>query len=224
MMFDSDFAFINEEFHADRLSPQQLDSLLAEGWRHFGTHFFRYNLGLHDFDIRYVIPLRIRLSSFSLSKSQRRTLSRNRDLQVNMGTARVTGESEHLFHLHKTRFTHGVPDSLYDFLSYEPASVPADGGRVSVYEHDALIAESYFDIGGSTVSGIYATFDPVQADRRLGIFTLLKEIEFALENGKEFYYLGYSYSGSSFYDYKKRFRGSEAYNWKGEWKLFVNFD
>jgi arginine-tRNA-protein transferase len=63
-------------------------------------------------------------------------------------------------------------------------------------------------------------FEPDAAHRRLGIFTLLKEIEYAIETGKEFYYLGYAYEGRSFYDYKKRFRGSEAFDWAGNWKTF----
>ena len=46
---------------------------------------------------------------------------------------------------------------------------------------------------------------------------MLKEIQFAIETGKKFYYQGYSYEGNSFYDYKKRFRGSEAFDWTGNW-------
>ena len=32
---------INEEFHSDAVEPAAYDRLLADGWRHFGTHFFR---------------------------------------------------------------------------------------------------------------------------------------------------------------------------------------
>ena len=81
-MFDTDFIFINEEFDAEHVSPQELDSLLALGWRHFGPHFYRYNLGLYEIDVRRVIPLRIRLADFSPSKSQRRTLAKNDDLNI----------------------------------------------------------------------------------------------------------------------------------------------
>ena len=63
-------------------------------------------------------------------------------------------------------------------------------------------------------------FDPARAERGLGIFTLLKEIEFAIETGREFYYLGYAYDGPSFYDYKKRFRAAEAFDWRGNWIPF----
>ena len=73
----TDLHFINEEFYADAVTPAQLDRLLADGWRHFGTHFFRYNLAVYRDEIRRVIPLRIRVADFQLSKSQRRVLRRN---------------------------------------------------------------------------------------------------------------------------------------------------
>lgn len=55
----------------------------------------------------------------------------------------------------------------------------------------------------------------------LGIFTLLKEIEFAKEMQKDYLHLGYAYSEASFYDYKKGFSALQAYDWEeGIWKNF----
>ena len=44
--------------------------------------------------------------------------------------------------------------------------------------------------------------------------------DFAFENGKKYYYHGYAYEGISFYDYKKRFRALESYDWQGNWEDF----
>lgn len=218
MLFDGDITFINEEFYADRITPSQLDSLLAAGWRHFGTQFFRYSLGIYEFDIRRVIPLRIRLAHFSLSKSQRRVLRENADTSVTIRPIQITSESTELFERHKQRFKSGVPDSIYDFLG--PA-MPCDAFQLDVRLEDRLVAASYFDVGDVAVSAIYGMFDPDFSSRSLGIFTMLKEIEFACDSGKELYYQGYSYSGSSFYDYKKRFRGTERFDWDGNWGIFT---
>lgn len=214
---DTDLVFINEEFHAAAVRPEQLDMLLADGWRHFGTHFFRYNLAIYHEEIRRVIPLRIRLSGFQLSKSQRRVLRRNEDLRAIFRPIVITEESDALFHRHKQRFDHGTPASIYDFLSRQPASVPNEAREVAVYRDNALVAVSYFDLGLTTASGIYAIFDPDQEKRRLGIFTMLKEIEHSIETGREFYYQGYAYEGESFYDYKKRFSALERFDWEGNW-------
>lgn len=217
MLFEADFKFINEEFRVDRVTPVQLDALLAEGWRHFGTHFFRYNLGLYELDIRRVIPLRIRLTDFSLSKNQRRVLARNADVVVESGPIEISGEATRLFERHKRRFKFGVPDSVYDFVSGD-STRPCETHQLTVRIDSHLAAVSYFDIGDRSISAVYAMFDPEFSTRSLGIFTMLKEIELAIEAEREFYYQGYSYEGESFYDYKKRFRGTECFDWKGAWR------
>ena len=216
----TDLVFINEEFEADAVTPGQLDLLLADAWRHFGTHFFRYSLGIYREEIRRVIPLRIRLADFQLSKSQGRILRKNKGLSSVIRPISITPDSNDLFQRHKQRFDHDVPASIYDFLSLEPANVPCEASEVAVYRDETLVAVSYFDVGLTTTSGIYAAFDPVESSRGLGIFTMLKEIEYARDTGKEFYYHGYAYEGESFYDYKKRFSALEAYDWYGKWEGF----
>ena len=217
MLFDR-LDLINDEFEAETVTPGQMDMLLADGWRHFGTHFFRYNLAVYREEIRRVMPLRIRPADFTLSKSQRRVLRKNEDLRVDIRPIEITRESETLFHRHKQRFDHAIPESIYDFLSYDPSTVPNEGRERAVYCGDKLVAVSYFDIGGISVSGIYAVFDPDESSRGLGIFTILKEIEYALETGRTLYYQGYAYEGESFYDYKKRFSALERFDWDGNWK------
>lgn len=217
-MLTGDVPFINEQFFASSVSSRQLDHLLANGWRHFGTHFFRYSYGFHELDVRQVLPLRTRLKDFSLSKSQRRTLKRNSDLKTVIRPIEITSQSELLFERHKQRFKSGTPNSIYDFLSHCPDTEPCSAREAAVYDIAGnLIAVSYFDLGERAISGIYAMFDPDESSRRLGILTMLKEIEYALETGMDFYYQGYAYEGPSFYDYKKLFRGSEWFDWAGNW-------
>lgn len=216
-MLQENFRLINEEFHADRVLPGQMDSLWAMGWRHFGTHFFRYNVGFLNLDLRFVLPLRIRVADLTLSKSQRRVLRRNEDLEVKVGPARVTDEDHELFDRHKTRFDHSVPDSIFNFMSVEPDGSPCECREVRVFENGRPIAVSFFDVGAGSTSGVYAMFEPERTERSLGTFTMLKEIEWSIETGREFYYQGYVYEGESFYDYKKRFRGTEAFDWESDW-------
>jgi len=57
-------------------------------------------------------------------------------------------------------------------------------------------------------------FDPAASRRRLGIATLLWEIESARKAGCRRLYHGYAFSEPSHYDYKKGFTGLEWYDWK----------
>ncbi len=208
---------INEEFDAAKLTPEQYDLLLADAWRHFGSHFFRYNFGIYDDEIRRVIPLRIRIADLTLSKSQRRVLRRNADLNVLIAPYQITPETLDLFERHKLRFKTGVPNSIYDFIARDAASSPTELLEISVRDRGKLVAASFFDLAERSVSAIYGCFDPDETTRSLGIFTMLKVMEYSAEMGFEFYYHGYAYEGSSFYDYKKRFNAIEAFDWSGNW-------
>lgn len=219
-MFNATGLLINESFETERLTSSELDLILSGGWRHFGTYFFRYNLGIYRNEIRRVLPLRIRLADFTFSKSQRRNLLRNRDLKVVRSNLLVTNGSLELFADHKLRFTEHPPDKLTDFIPMNALESPSQTEQFSIYYDDKLIAESYFDLGEKSMSGIYAMFERSHASRGLGIFTILCEIEYAIENNMEFYYLGYAYDGRSFYDYKKRFRATEVFDWDGNWLEF----
>jgi arginine-tRNA-protein transferase len=214
------FPYINEEFFASHVTPEQTDFLLSQGWRHFGEHFYRYSLGFYKYEIRKVYSLRINLRKFSLSKSHRRVLRKNQDLHIIFRPAEITDEKHELFERHKRRFKYGIPSSLYDFLSHEPAKVPCTTLECAVYKAEKILAASFFDVGSYSVSSVYAMFEPEEKRRSLGILTMLLEIDFALKNGKKFYYHGYIYEGKSFYDYKKRFSALEVFDWRGNWTDF----
>ncbi|HTH51168.1 MAG TPA: GNAT family N-acetyltransferase [Pyrinomonadaceae bacterium] len=217
---DTELVLINEAFYAERVEADELDDLLANGWRHFGERFQRYSLNYYSDEIRRVLPLRVRLSEFRLSKGQRRVLKKNEDVRVEIVSAEITADHQELFLEHRRRFTQDVPDSLYTFVSDCPSMVPTDGMLLNVSLADELIAASFFEMSTNGLSSIYGMFAPRHAERGLGTFTMLKEIEYAREHGKAFYYHGYAYEGESFYDYKKRFSGLETFDWRGNWKAF----
>lgn len=212
--------FINEYFVRARATPEQMDLLWARGWRHFGNYFFRYSASGHWGRVRTVMPLRVDLSRFAPSRSQRRALARNRELQVVIRDTFIDAVKESLFYRHRERFKENVPDSIYDFLSDEPAVEPCRNREICVYDGDQLIAASFLDIGEEATSAVYAMFEPSESKRSLGIFTMLEAIRYSRELGCRYYYPGYAYREPSVYDYKKNFAGSEYYDWREGWKPF----
>lgn len=190
-----------------------MDESWARGWRHFGTHFFRSSLQTGDQGWLAIVPLRIRLSEFKPGKSQRRVLRKNADVLCTFEPSQITGEFRGMFDIHKRRFTDNEPSDLADFLGGEPATRPCEGLMLRCELNARTVAVSFLDVGQKAMSSVYAFFDPEYSHRSLGIFTMLKEIEFAQTNGMELYYPGYATEGHSHYDYKKRFRPMEGYDW-----------
>jgi arginine-tRNA-protein transferase len=211
--------FINEYFLRAQATPEQMDFLWAQGWRHFGEYFFRYSVG-SQWGGQTVIPLRVDLMRFALSRSQKRIIAKNREAQVVIRDTFVDEAKEDLFYRHRHRFKENVPDSIYSFLSGEPAATPCRNREICVYDGDQLVAASFLDIGLVATSAVYAIFDPDESDRSLGIFTMLEAIRYSRELNCRYYYPGYAYREPSVYDYKKNFHGLEYFDWKGAWRPF----
>ena len=198
------------------LEASEYDELWAKGWRHFGSYFFRYNLTIHQGEICRVLPLRIRLANYQHRKSHRKILRRAKNFKVVHKPLEVTEEMVGLFERHKKRFQDNVPDSIEVFLSDAP-EIPRLPMECSIYDQGRLIAVSFFDESVDACSSIYGMFDLDYGKYSLGTLTMLEEINYALRKGKDFYYHGYCYDVSSFYDYKKHFPALEAYNWNDTW-------
>jgi arginyl-tRNA--protein-N-Asp/Glu arginylyltransferase len=196
--------------------PYLMDALWARGWRHFGPMLFRYSETDLGSAVGRIIPLRIDLEKFRLSESQRRTLRRNVDLCVSFGAPVIRVPERTLFHAHASRFRENIPSAPETFLGTDPASgIPCEIRQLSVTgDGGCLLAASYVAVGSEAWSSIYAMFDPAESRRRLGIATLLWEIEAAREAGCRWLYHGYAFREPSHYDYKKGFSGLEWYDWE----------
>jgi len=208
---------IEEAQERPRVSGVQLDALLAQGWRHFGTTFYRYNFALLQGQLHAIIPLRLELGGFVPSRSQRRVIRKNADTRTVFRMAAITPAKEEMFARHAERFAENRPKSLYDFVSPQPQSVPCTCMNIDVFLGERLIATSFLDTGKAAVSSNYAIYDPGFAGRSLGIYTAIEEIRLAQEHGKKFYYLGYGTHGPSLYDYKKQIGNMQGYDWRGAW-------
>ena len=199
------------------VTPEGMDELWSAGWRHFGSDFFRASLMSDGVCLKRQIPLRIRVASFRQSRSQRRTGRKNADLKTVFGEANPGSSEQNLFNLHKIRFGENVPESLSDFLGAAPNEYPCSYQQLSVYLGPQLIAVSFMALGHRASSSIYAAFNPEFSCRRLGVYTMLAELEFAKAHNMTFHYIGYGTIEPSCYDYKKQFRPFEYYDWKGQW-------
>ncbi len=211
-------ALLNQAFSCESVPSEMMDRLWAAGWRHFGESFFRYNVSMDEEGVKQITPLRLNLEHFHPSKSQRRVLSRNRDLRHEFVPASLSHEACAMFHRHKGRFKENVPDELETFLSARPGTVPCECLECRVYDGSELVALSYLDLGEQATSSVYGMFEPAHSRRSLGIYTMLLEIEFSRRRGCAFYYPGYATREPSAYDYKKQFHGLEVLNWgTGAW-------
>jgi arginyl-tRNA--protein-N-Asp/Glu arginylyltransferase len=209
-----------EYFACLKVSPAQMDFLWAEGWRHFGIYFFRYQTSFHGDKKFSVMPLRIDLRRFSLTRSQKRVLAKNRDARIVIRPAAADQGKHDLFDKHRVRFKDNIAASLEDIVSPMPASVPCPSRELCVYLGARLVGATYLDLGQNATSAVYAVFDPAEAKRSLGILMILHSIQFSRERRCHYYYPGYAYHEPFAYDYKKRFKGLQYLDWASGWRPY----
>ncbi|MDA0767685.1 MAG: GNAT family N-acetyltransferase [Verrucomicrobia bacterium] len=217
-VYPNSWPFVMEGRTVEAMTPGEADKYWAEGWRHFGSDLFRSSLMVEEMCIKRQVSLRLDVGTFTPSKSQRRTLRKNGDLEFEFGPARPGEDELALFGVHKERFERNVPHSLAEFLGDRPDGKPCACLQLSVRREGRLIAASFLALGGNSCSSVYAVFDPAESKRRLGIYTMLLEIEHARSLGMESYYSGYATVETSCYDYKKQFEGLSYFDWAGEWR------
>ena len=194
-----------------------MDGMWADGWRHFGSHFFRDQYNVEGVRLVRVIPLRIQIKEFMPSKSQRKLIRKNQDFRVEFKQTQLTEHHHQLFKQHRNRFKKNKPSKLHDFISPRVNLNPCQTMMCNIWDQDKLVATSFLDIGHQAASSVYAMFDLEYSNRRLGIYTLLLEMLYAQEMGLSYLYTGYAHTKPSFYEYKKQFLATEFYNWKGQW-------
>ena len=199
-------------FFASQLTADELDILLTRGWRKFGMYYFRPVCN----GCAECVPIRLRTAELSYSKSMKRALRRCAEITVRFNGLKYSDEIYEIYKNHsEVRF--GKVSSESDFLhSFYTQSCPAI--QSEYYLKDKLIAVGFLDVSSRALSSIYFVYHTDYSDFRLGTFSVLRESEYALSLGLDYYYLGYYVRDNISMAYKNNFHVNEKMNWStGKW-------
>lgn len=197
------------------------DALSKQGFRRSQNVLYRPSCA----DCSACLSARIRVADFTPSKSQKRVLRRNRELQRRATSPWATEAQYALFrrYLDSRHADGGMADmDVFEFAAMiEETPIRS---RVIEYTHpdsDALTAVCLTDVLDDGVSMVYSFFEPDQERNSLGTHIILDHIAIAREAGLPYVYLGYWVPGSSKMGYKAKFSGLEIYS-QGEWTPLTN--
>jgi len=74
-----------------------------------------------------------------------------------------------------------------------------------------LLGVAVTDITSTGKSAVYTFFDPTEAQRSLGHFSILTQIQLTLESALPYLYLGYLIEDCQKMNYKKRYKPAEGF-------------
>lgn len=188
--------------------------LNRRGFRRSGNLIYRP----HCADCAACIAVRIPVADFIPSRGQKRTWKKNQDLTVRIRPAEFDEEHFKLFLRYQSvRHTGGGMDSP-DRERYVRFLV---GGSVEtrfceIRLQEQLLGVAVIDLLSDGISAMYTFYDPDRADRGLGVFSVLWQVEYARSLGLPWVYLGYWIKQSPKMAYKVNYRPLEAYS-DGTW-------
>jgi arginine-tRNA-protein transferase len=177
------------------------------------------------------VSARLPTMDYIFSRSERKILNRNEDIERHLVEAEATMEQFDLLRRYlTTRHADGgmaemtwpdyvamVEDTAVRTHIIEYRLRPADGGPGD------LIACALVDLMGDGLSLVYSFYDPSLKRRSLGSFIILDHIIQAGLTNLPYVYLGYWVRGSEKMDYKVRFSPIELLKPEG-WTLFCSRD
>ncbi|MEE8119065.1 MAG: arginyltransferase [Gammaproteobacteria bacterium] len=203
--------FAHPESYPDRSSQTVL---AKHGFRRSGKFLYRPAcLGCSA-----CIPVRIPVSDFRLSRSQKRVLARNHDLKQAQVQLLPTEERLELYQRYQSeRHPDGqmLATSNQNLLDFFDS--PWSDTRFTEFRLDEqLICVSISDRLDDAWSAVYTFFDPRFAKRSLGTLAILNLLSLARSESLDWVYLGYWIADSPKMNYKNRFRPMEKFvdgNW-----------
>lgn len=212
-------------YYPQTLSPDRLDRYLADGWFRGANVLCKSRLVCFESDLYSVMNIRLNLENYSFRKSLRKLNNRNgRNFRAEIGPASVNETKEQLYQAQKHRFKGFVFDSLTQFLYSDYWQSVFKTYEVCVYDGDQLIAVSFFDVGNKSMASILGLYNPAYKKYSLGIYTMLLEIQYAMDSGMQYYYPGYVLDNYPQFDYKLRLGDMEYYDWQGNWQTIDQID
>jgi len=184
--------------------------LLERGWRRFGKMSFVPECkGCKD-----CISIRIDVKKYEFSKSEKRVLSKNKDIEVYVQEPSLSMEHIDLYNKYH-KHMQGKKDWKYNDISPDDYySSYVDGaqnyGKEILYLiHGKLVAVALCDFFSKGISSVYCYYDHDYDYLSLGKFSILMQLKIAKENNIPFIYLGYWIKDHFSMGYKEKYQPFE---------------
>ncbi len=172
-----------------KVDTQLYSQLSQMGFRRSGSHLYRPHCDRCQACISSRVPVKL----FKPSRSQKRCLKRNKDITCSLVDDITSDEHYALYEAYiNTRHQDG---DMYPAtrIQYD-AFLNSEWGVTQHIEYrigTRLIGLATCDLLEDGLSAVYTFFDPEEANRSLGVFSILAQIQQAERLNLHYVYLGY---------------------------------
>ena len=202
---------------ARSLRADELDQRLAGGDRRQGVVLYRTECP----ECAACVPLRLDVSTFEPSRTQRRTVARgDRLMTVELGPPILDDRRVHLYNRHKLLRGLGDEDGLIDRDGYAAFLVETccDSFEMRFTYEGSLVAVAIVDRGFTSLSAVYCYYEPDLQKLSIGTYAILKQLQLCRQWGMHYLYLGLYVEGSPTMAYKAKFFPHQERR-EGRWQV-----
>ena len=189
---------------AHRIDVVTLSELSRIGFRRSGDFVYRPECHL----CRQCLSCRVPIQDFIMTSAQKKAWKRNQDLQMKIIPSSAANATHYALYERYINERHAdgdmfpaSPDQFEKFLVHSCT----ESIFLELWLEDRLISVSTCDLMDDGLSAVYTFFDPDESRRSLGVFAILKQIEYAQLQGLEYVYLGYWVPHSNKMNYKSQY-------------------
>ncbi|MCC2615404.1 arginyltransferase [Aestuariibacter halophilus] len=190
------------------ITPHTAEMLVASGFRRSGEQIYRP----HCPRCSACQAIRIPVSAFTPSRSQRRILQRNQGLRWQVShtdkDAYYQLYDQYICARHKDGSMY--PPTRAQYLSFVQCSW-SEPLFIEGYDDGQLVVVAVTDRFPNSLSALYTFFDPTYAHRSIGTLAILQQITQAQQWQLDFLYLGYQIDACQKMNYKARFYPHERF-------------
>ena len=215
-MLDYECAYLQDRMvrmnykYIEEATKKYNTALIHRGWRRFGCYYFHPICnGCNECK-----SIRIDVDNFRLTKSQRKSIKRNRDTEIIIQQPSLTQAHIDLYNKYHN-FKHKKDNWSHRNISpreYRENFVEGAhnfGKEVLYLKDNRIIGVDLIDVLDDGISSIYFYYDPDYSKLSLGTYSLLYQIELAKVLGLPWIYLGYWVNGCKAFAYKPKFQPQE---------------
>jgi len=175
-----------------QLTAANYGRLLERGWRRHGRMLFRPQCPT----CRQCRGLRVPVATFQPTKSQRRTLNKNPDIEVRLSPATVSPAHVDLYNAYHAdmaarRGWPGTPTTLDDYAESFLAGGYPFAFELQYFRSEKLVGVGLVDILPLGLSSVYFYHAPEWRPQAPGVFSVMCEFDLCRERGIPYLYLGY---------------------------------
>lgn len=202
-----------EKHYLDQVDGKKLDAYLDRGWYRMGQAVFTCRFLIFHGTLFPAIWVRLSLDNYKFSKRKRKrvaTLSERFDTVIR--PFELTSEKEDLYQIYRKQFPAKIAPTLSAALLDDSERNIFESHEIAVYDEGALIAFSVFDLGEDSIASILGVYHPAYSKYSMGMYSMLREIEFGIQSGFKYYYPGYVVPGYDKFNYKLQIGAVDYFN------------